>query len=119
MIPTTEYVPYFSSFIESLDSGVSIVSNLETVQNDFENVLRNISSKKENYAYAEGKWTIKELIQHLIDSERVFMHRCFRIARRDPTPLAGFDQNIYISPSNASNKSIGDLLEEFKISFEP
>lgn len=115
MIPTTEYVPYFSSFIESLDSGVSIVSNLETVQNDFENVLRNISSKKENYAYAEGKWTIKELIQHLIDSERVFCYRALCFARNDKTDLPGFDQDLFVEHSAAQERNYKELLDEMNV----
>ncbi|MDC1162182.1 DinB family protein, partial [Tenacibaculum sp.] len=60
-------------------------------------------------------WSIKEVLQHLIDTERIFMYRCFRIARKDSTSLAGFDQNIYIEPSGAANKSIPNLLEEFRI----
>ena len=62
-----------------------------------------------------GKWCIKEILQHLIDTERIFMYRCFRIARNDKTALAGFDQNIYVDPSSAVNKSIEILLDEFRV----
>ena len=66
------------------------------------------------YKYAAGKWSIKEVFQHIIDTERVFLYRCFRIARHDKTPLTGFEQDDYIVPSKANSKSIESLLEEYQ-----
>ena len=76
--------------------------------------FKSISNDKLTYKYAEDKWTIKEIFQHIIDTENIFMYRCLRIARHDQTPLAGFDQNDYILPSLANKKSIELLLEEYQ-----
>ena len=72
-----------------------------------------IPKDKLEFRYQPKKWTIKEVLQHIIDTERIFTYRLLRIARKDTTPLAGFDQDIYVDPSEANNKSINDLIEEF------
>ena len=63
--------------------------------------------------YAENKWTVKEVISHMIDAERIFAYRALRFARNDATPLAGFDENVYIPESNASNRRLSQLSAEF------
>ena len=70
---------------------------------------------KFDYRYAEGKWTIKDIIQHLIDSERVFAYRAMRFARNDNTILPGFDENSYADATNAGNRSIQELLTEMAL----
>ncbi len=115
MIPTTEYVPYYTSFITSLSQENSIIQNLEDVQSEFENTLRNVSSEKENFAYAEGKWTIKELIQHIIDSERVFCYRALCFARNDKQDLPGFDQDMFVVNSVAQQRDYNELLNEMDL----
>ena len=72
-----------------------------------------LPEEKANYAYAEGKWTIKELLQHLIDTERIFAYRALRISRKDATPLPGFDENHYAQHAPVSNRSLADLKEEY------
>ena len=67
------------------------------------------------FAYAEGKWSIKEVLSHLIDGERMFAYRLFRISRGDKTPIEGFEQDGYIENANANGRSFGDLLEEFSL----
>ncbi len=76
--------------------------------------LQNIPADKIDYAYAEGKWTIKEMLQHIIDAERVFCYRALRFARKDPTPLPGFDENLFAANAKADKRKWNDLLEEFK-----
>jgi hypothetical protein len=68
-----------------------------------------------DYAYDEGKWTIKQILQHCIDTERIFQYRALRLGRRDETPLPGFDENSYAANVNVSNRSIDDLLDEWQI----
>jgi uncharacterized damage-inducible protein DinB len=70
---------------------------------------------KFDYQYSEGKWTIKEIIQHLIDSERVFSYRALRISRNDNTPLPGFDENYYVANSNGKERSLQSLLTEMAV----
>jgi hypothetical protein len=76
-------------------------------------LLNTIPPKKRKYAYAEGKWTIKELLQHLIDAERVFAYRALRIARLDATPMPGFDENNWATAANKINRKWGSLVKEF------
>jgi hypothetical protein len=66
------------------------------------------------FRYADGKWTIKEILQHLMDAERIFTYRALRIARKDQTPLPGFEQDNYVLPSQANKRSIENLIFEFK-----
>ncbi|MDM1509769.1 DinB family protein [Myroides odoratimimus] len=68
---------------------------------------------KWDYAYAEGKWTVKELIQHLIDCERIFSYRALHIARQDTSVLSGFDENLYVDNSKGECKEPQDLREEY------
>ena len=89
---------------------------LEVVNNHKAEILAfytGLPAEKANYAYAEGKWTIRELLQHLIDAERVFTYRATRIARKDTTPLPGFDENSYAANSMADKRDFNSLKEEF------
>jgi len=76
--------------------------------------FQDMPEHKINYAYAEGKWSIKEVLQHIIDAERIFSYRALRFARKDPTPLPGFDENLYTENAKAGRRNWNDLLEEFK-----
>ncbi len=91
--------------------------SVNQVMNDFAAPLKefynSLPEEKAGYAYAPGKWTIKELLQHVIDAERIFAYRALCIARKDITPLPGFDENSYAEKSNANSRSIQSLKEEF------
>lgn len=76
--------------------------------------LENIPANKTGYRYAENKWSIKEVLQHIIDGERVFSYRALRFARKDPTPLPGFEENEYALNSKSDKRKWNELLEEFK-----
>lgn len=76
--------------------------------------LESIPLSKHDYRYAEDKWTIKEVLQHIIDAERVFAYRALRFARKDPTPLPGFDEKIFASNAKVEKRNWNDLMEEFK-----
>jgi hypothetical protein len=75
--------------------------------------LNNIPVSKIDYRYAEGKWSVKELLQHLIDAERIFAYRALRFARKDPTELAGFDENMYAENCMVSERDWNEMLDEF------
>jgi len=77
--------------------------------------FQNIPENKIDYAYAEGKWSIKEVLQHIIDAERIFSYRALRFARKDPTPLPGFDENLFAENARAAKRQWNDLMEEFKV----
>jgi uncharacterized damage-inducible protein DinB len=116
MIPTNEYADYFSRYIDpTIANGKSIIENLEESQQNFENALKNVPNEKQNYAYAEGKWTLKELIQHIIDTERIFCYRALCFSRNDQTSLPGFDQDLFIDHGNANERAYDDLIQEMNI----
>ncbi|OQY93597.1 MAG: hypothetical protein B6D37_10915 [Sphingobacteriales bacterium UTBCD1] len=76
--------------------------------------FENIPSSKYDYRYAEGKWTTKEVLQHIIDAERVFIYRALTFARKDSTPLPKFDEDLFAANSKAASRIWNDLIEEFR-----
>jgi uncharacterized damage-inducible protein DinB len=89
-------------------------TTFEKHQTELVSFLKEIPKKKWNYRYAEGKWSIKEVVQHIIDAERVFSYRALCFARKDQTPLPSFDENIFAANSMADERSKKDLLKELK-----
>ena len=111
-----EYVHYFKPYLDALiGDEKSIVEYLNDTLDDAISVLSNLSEEKQGYSYAEGKWTIKEILQHIIDTERIFAYRALRFARNDATPLSGFEQDDYAAIYNANKRDYKDLLEEFEL----
>ncbi len=110
----TEYAIFYSGYISKIPKDISLIDSFELGLNNVTKFFNEIPKEKLNYSYAEDKWTIKEVFQHIIDTERIFMYRCFRLSRHDHTALSGFEQNDYIEPSHANNKSIESLLEEYQ-----
>lgn len=107
-----EYDPYYETYVSLVGDG-GIVDTLERQAADVKTAFSSIPEEKGPYAYAEGKWSIKELLGHLIDGERMFMYRVFRISRGDQTPIEGFEQDGYIENARSNSRSFEDLLEEF------
>ena len=113
MIPKNEYAPYFEQYMQLVTKeGKSIIENMQNSQIEFDTFLRNLPKEKHTFSYAEGKWTLKELIQHSIDTERVFCYRALCFARNDKTSLPGFDQDIFVDNGNANQLEFSDLLDE-------
>ncbi|PWA04722.1 DinB family protein [Flavobacterium psychrotolerans] len=110
-LPENEYSSFNATYIKELDN-VSLIEELEICLHDFIRFVQNIPMDKFDYRYAEGKWTIKEIIQHIIDAERVFSYRALRISRNDKTPLPGFDENSYVDNTNANARNLQNLLTE-------
>ncbi|WP_397446852.1 DinB family protein [Polaribacter sp. R77954] len=115
MISKTEYSPYFEQYMQLVaQNQKSILENLTASQKDFEETLRKLPKEKGSFAYAEGKWTLKELIQHIIDTERVFCYRALCIARNEGTNLPGFDQDVFVDNCEVHGRNYYDLLDEMK-----
>ncbi len=115
MVLKNEYSPYFEQYISLVsDKDKSIIDFLYDSQHDFEKTLRNLPKEKVDFAYAVGKWTIKELIQHIIDTERIFCYRALSIARNDKTNLPGFDQDIFVENCNVKGRDYDDILNEMQ-----
>ena len=104
--------PYFDRYINLVpdQSLIDVLKQfgLELFQSEMSN-FEKLGSK----VYEEGKWTIQDIIQHIIDTERIFSYRALRIARRDKTPLPGFDENNYASSAQANDRKLKDLINEF------
>lgn len=112
-ISQEEFNPYYLPYIQlTANSNVilGLRENLETVV-DF---YKNIPVEKIEYAYAEGKWTPKDILLHIIDTERVFAYRAMRIARQDKTEMVGFEQDDYVDAGKANNRTIDSLITEYK-----
>lgn len=110
----TEYDAYYEHYV-SLVPEDRIVPVLEVQAAELEAMFAGVAEEQGTFAYAEGKWTIKELLGHLIDGERMFAYRALRISRGDKTPIEGFEQDGYIENAFANERSFGDLLHEFSI----
>lgn len=108
----SEYSEYYTPYINEVKC-LDIVEALEDNLIDFVSFIESISSEKHEYQYLPGKWTIKEIVLHIIDTERIFVYRALRFARFDATPLAGFEEDDYVPFSNAKNRGMLSLLEEF------
>jgi uncharacterized damage-inducible protein DinB len=110
----TEYAPFYKPYIEEIGQELTIQSGLELIGSEFVDLINSLSEDKLNFAYAENKWTIKEVIVHLIDAERIFSYRALRFARNDKTDLSGFEENDYVPFSDANKRSKSGLIAEFK-----
>nr|WP_315158506.1 DinB family protein [uncultured Flavobacterium sp.] len=111
-LPVNEYSKFNATYIQAIEN-VELFEELEISLHSFIKFVQNIPMDKFDYSYAEGKWTIKEIIQHVIDTERIFAYRALRISRNDKTPLPGFEENYYAVNTDAKSRSIQDLLTEF------
>ncbi len=107
-----EYHSYYEPYIKILNDEGLVKMMLKTGA-DFEQFIETIPDEKLHYAYADEKWTVAEVILHIIDAERVFQYRSLRFARNDKTDLLGFEQNDYVPFSEANTRSKGSLLAEF------
>ena len=116
MIPKNEYAPYFEQYLQLVfKEEKTIIENLEESQKEFERLLRNVSVEKQSFTYEKGKWTLKELIQHIIDTERIFCYRALCFARNDKTALPGFDQDIFVDNDTSNDRDYIDLLDEMVV----
>lgn len=108
----TEYNPYYGTYV-SLVPDADILTTLESQLNETLALLSGIDEAKSLFRYALGKWSVKEVIGHVSDTERVFAYRAMRFARNDETALAGFEQNDYVQSASFDDYALDDLLDEF------
>ncbi|MCK9403157.1 MAG: DinB family protein [Chitinophagaceae bacterium] len=109
---STDFPAYYAKYILKVDADT--VSEAVTVYSksliDF---FTNLPEAKAEFRYAPGKWTVKELLQHIVDTERIMSYRLLCIARKDKTPLPSFDENNYAAHSAANERSLASIKEEF------
>jgi len=108
-----EYPPYYEKYV-SLIQDVDVVATLGKQLDATRTLLGSIDEVKADSRYAPDKWSIKEVVGHLIDGERVFAYRAMRFARSDVSPLAGFEQDDYVLNGDFDARTLADLAEEFE-----
>lgn len=107
-----EYAPYYDRYI-SLVQGDNILETLDELRRQFVLMMSGRSEEEGNFRYAPGKWTVKELIGHLNDTERIFAYRALRIARGDQTPIEGFEQDDYVRSADFNARSLEEMVEDY------
>ena len=105
--------PFYHNYIAQVKQD-ELAEAFKTHLTEFADFLETIPEDKWDFRYAEGKWSIREVVQHIIDAERIFCYRALRFARKDETPLPGFDENTYADNSEAGRRSKEELITELK-----
>ena len=108
----TEYASYYSRYVALVPES-DVLSKLEAQVAEVGQFVGSVPPERETYRYAAGKWSIREVLGHLIDGERVFGYRAFCISRGELTPLPAFDENAYVAASHYNERTVSDLLAEF------
>lgn len=109
-----EHAPYYGKYVALVPDG-DLMEIMADQRKESWHLITGISESRGGHAYAPGKWTIREVVAHVIDTERIFAYRALRIARGDQTPLPGFDENRYAPESLANERTLTDLAEEFAL----
>ncbi|HEV2642530.1 MAG TPA: DinB family protein [Candidatus Elarobacter sp.] len=109
----SEYNPYYGAYVSAVPEG-DLLSTLERQGAELDALLAPLDDARALSRYAPGKWSIKEVLGHISDTERVFAYRLLRIARGDTTPLASFDQDVYVPAARSDARALNDLREELR-----
>jgi uncharacterized damage-inducible protein DinB len=109
----SEYAAYYEKYV-ALVPGGDIVAILEAQRLQTSQLFAARSERDGNFRYAPDKWTVKEVLGHVSDTERIFAYRALRIARQDPTSLSGFEQDDYVRAGGFGERSLSDLVDEFQ-----
>jgi uncharacterized damage-inducible protein DinB len=108
-----EYPPYAIMYIGLLPDDRQLLKHMKNNLRATKALIQSLPEEKLMHRYAEGKWTIKEVLVHIVDDERIYAYRALRFARNDPTELPGFEQEDYARYSGANNRDIREILAEF------
>jgi uncharacterized damage-inducible protein DinB len=112
-LKTSDYHSFYTPYIKALGD-VELMEILKKQVNNFPEFMASIPEEKLQYAYGEDKWTIMQVLVHILDAERVFQYRALRFARNDATALPSFNQDAYVPISNANSRKIEDVINEYK-----
>jgi hypothetical protein len=108
-----DYAPYAAGYVNSVPDGADVLQVLADNQASTYKLFHGLTEEQAMHAYAEGKWTLKEVLGHMIDTERVFSFRAFVFSREDIS-LPGFDQDTYVNSTDFNSRSIQSLADEFR-----
>lgn len=109
---TTEYAEFYQRYVARVTE-TDILGALESQTAELTRVLAGVTREREHFRYAEGKWSVREVLGHLIDAERVFGFRAFSFSRGEAAPLPSFEENDYVARSRYAEQTLADLLDEF------
>jgi uncharacterized damage-inducible protein DinB len=109
----TEYAPFYAGYVAGVPES-DVVGVLRESGRDIVAALAAIPESTGGHRYAEGKWSVREVVGHLIDAERIFAYRALRLARADATPLPGFEENDYVRSAGSDARTIADLVDELR-----
>jgi uncharacterized damage-inducible protein DinB len=109
-----DYASFYAGYVNNVTEE-DILVQLKNQLYETNKLLNSISEEKALYSYAEGKWSIKELVGHLIDAERIFSYRALAISRGEKQPLPGWDEKIYTVKGDFNKKKLSDLAEELRL----
>lgn len=110
----TEYADGYAGYVGMVPDG-EIVTTLRDQGRALCDALARVPESHAGHRYAEGKWSIREVVGHLIDAERIFAYRALRIARGDATPRAGFDENAFTAAAGSDARTLADLVDELRV----
>jgi hypothetical protein len=110
----TEYAPFYAGYIAGVPE-VDVVSALREAGRELLTALGAIPESRGGFRYAPEKWTIREVVGHLVDAERIFSYRALRLARADTTPLPGFEENDYVRAAGSDARTLADLIDELRV----
>lgn len=108
----SEYAPYYGTYTRQVPRG-NILHILETQLDETLDTLHGIPAERETYRYAPNKWSIRELVGHLVDTERLFSFRAMAFARADPSPFPNMEQDDYVRAADFDRRPLKDLADEF------
>lgn len=107
----SEYAPHYAGYVERVPEG-DVLAHLRRQIDDTRGLLRDLPPSRAVHRYATGKWSVAEVVGHLVDCERIFSYRALRIGRGDATPLASFDENAYVPAGSFDRRTLVDLVDE-------
>lgn len=110
--PATGIPAFYQPYMDNVPGDGDLFEHLDAIQTETEKLVSGLSEEQLNSSYSKNKWTIKDILVHLADCERVIIYRAMRIGRGDTTELPGFDENIFASNAGAGNRKIEDILKE-------
>ena len=113
-VPPDEAAPFYGPFLAMFPDG-RVGMHLQAQASELETLCAGLSESGAMFRYAERKWTVKEVIGHLLDTERVFAYRLLRISRGDLTPMPGFDERSYVPAGQFHLRSVSELVSDFKL----
>lgn len=108
-----EYSPFYQGYLDRVSSEPRLLPVLARQLTNFES-LAVLDESRAAFRYADGKWTVREVVGHMADAERIFAYRMLRIVRADETPLAGFDENAYVAAAGFERRAMADVAGELR-----